>query len=182
MIKISCCIPGGSLMPEGEQSVPESPAAQIVSKCRYLLELGYDATECTGGMLCALSGAELDELVLENEKSSLRITAVNSLFPWDWKLADPDADRGPYLERFEKICSAMERLGIPYAVFGSGNARRIQDKPRSRETLRSFLVEAADIARAHGVTVLIEPLRKRETTRRPCRRSARSCPSGPRPR
>ncbi len=163
MIKICCCVPGGSLMPEGEQTVPESPAEQIVSKCRYLLELGYDATECTGGMLSALGAQELDELVRENEKSSLGLVAVNSLFPGDWKLADPDADHAPYLERFRKICSAMERLGVPYAVFGSGGARRILDKPGSLEALRSFLTDAADIARAHGVTILIEPLRRQET-------------------
>ena len=42
MIRIGCCIPGGSLMPEGVQSVPETPVRQIVAKCRYLLGIGYD--------------------------------------------------------------------------------------------------------------------------------------------
>ena len=54
MIKISCCIPGGSLMPEGVAGVPEGPVGQIVSKCRYLLSVGYDCTECAGGMLAGL--------------------------------------------------------------------------------------------------------------------------------
>ncbi len=55
MIKISCCIPGGSLMPEGVAGVPEGPVGQIVSKCRYLLSVGYDCTECAGGMVAGLS-------------------------------------------------------------------------------------------------------------------------------
>ena len=62
MIKLSCCIPGGSLMPEGIGGVPESPARQIVSNCRYLLDLGYDCTECAGGMLADLTPEEVSYL------------------------------------------------------------------------------------------------------------------------
>ena len=164
MIRIGCCIPGGSLMPEGVQSVPETPVRQIVTKCRFLLGIGYDCTECAGGMLAGLSDAERDELAAENEKESLKIRAVNSLFPGDWKLADPDVDHAPYYARAERIFSLMGRLGIPYAVFGSGGARSvIADKPDSRETLYEFVGELGRIAKTHGVTLLIEPLRKSES-------------------
>lgn len=164
MIKISCCIPGGSLMPEGVAGVPEGPVGQIVSKCRYLLSVGYDCTECAGGMLAGLSDEEAEELVRENEKDPLRLAAVNSLFPWDWKLADPDADHAPYLARADKIFSVMEKLGASYAVFGSGGARSlIADKENSRETLYTFVKDLARLAKSHHLTLVIEPLRRAES-------------------
>ena len=164
MIKISCCIPGGSLMPEGVAGVPEGPVGQIVSKCRYLLSVGYDCTECAGGMVAGLSDGEVEELVRENEKDSLGLVAVNSLFPGDWKLADPDADHAPYLARADKIFSVMEKLGASYAVFGSGVARSlIADKESSRETLYGFVKDLAHLAKSHRLTLVIEPLRKAET-------------------
>ncbi len=166
MVKFACCIPGGSLMPEGVSSVPESPVTQIIEKCRYLLKLGYDFTECGGGMLANLTEAQTAELLAENEKSSLRILAVNSLFPGDWKLADPDADHKPYLARAVKIFDIVSKLGGRYAVFGSGVARSLPENvplAKAMETLTSFMLDMADEAGKRGLTLLIEPLRKKET-------------------
>ena len=164
MIRLSCCIPGGSLMPEGEAAVPASPVSQIVAKCRYLLSLGYDCTECAGGMLADLTDEEVAELTAENERESLRLIAVNSLFPWGWKLADPASPRETYLDRARRLFSVMEKLGVKYAVFGSGGARSVlPDVPESRETLDGFVKELGALARQHGLTLVIEPLRKKET-------------------
>ena len=149
MIQFSCCIPGGSLMPEGVASVPESPAEQIVLKCRYLLECGYDCTECAGGMLTALSEEDITCLIEENKKSSLKLIAVNSLFPWQWRLADPEADREAYFAHAVKLFDIMQKLGVKYAVFGSGAARSIRSEvgeEKSRETLYDFLRTVADEA------------------------------------
>lgn len=165
MIKLSCCIPGGSLMPEGVAEVPDSPAVQIVEKCRYLLELGYDKTECGGGMLAGLTDEEIEYLVSENEKSSLEISAVNSLFPADWKLADPREDHSLYIERAVKIFSIMEKLGVKYAIFGSGYARTLVEEvglDKSYKTLVEFIRTIADEAEKRGVMICIEPLRKLE--------------------
>ena len=165
MIRFACCIPGGSLMPEGVSSVPDSPAVQIIEKCRYLLKIGYDMTEVSGGMLLGLNAEELAYLAEENAKSSLKISAVNSMFPGDWKLADPDRDKGEYLARAVKLFDIMQLLGIPYAVFGSGSARSLlAEKPEeSRASLIEFMRAMAAEAKKRGVMLLIEPLRKRET-------------------
>lgn len=165
MIRFACCIPGGSLMPEGVSAVPDSPAAQIIEKCRYLLKIGYDMTEVSGGMLIGLNAEELAYLAEENAKSSLKISAVNSMFPGDWKLADPDRDKGEYLARAVKLFDIMQLLGIPYAVFGSGSARSLlAEKPEeSRASLIEFMRAMAAEAKKRSVMLLIEPLRKRET-------------------
>ena len=164
MIQFSCCIPGGSLMPEGVREVPDSPAGQIVEKCRYLLSVGYDRTECAGGMLFGLTPEDLDYLVEENDKSSLGLVAVNSLFPWEYRLADPHADHTPYYERAVKLFSIMQKLRIPYAVFGSGGARSLRGNTiDGYNTLRIYLNEIARAAAERGITIVIEPLRRAET-------------------
>ncbi len=164
MIQFSCCIPGGSLMPEGVREVPDSPAGQIVEKCRYLLSVGFDKTECAGGMLADLTPEDADWLVEENAKSSLELVAVNSLFPGDWRLADPAADHAPYYERAVKLFTIMQRLGIPYAVFGSGAARSLREnREEGYRTLTDFLGKMASAAAERGITIVIEPLRKAET-------------------
>lgn len=165
MIRFACCIPGGSLMPEGVASVPESPAVQIIEKCRYLLKIGYDNTECGGGMLVSLTDEEVACLVEENKKSSLKLTAVNSLFPWEWKLADPKQDKTEFVARAVKIFDIMQALGIPYAVFGSGGARSLLEDciEESRASLIGFMKTIAAEAGKRGITLLIEPLRKKET-------------------
>ncbi|MBE6724141.1 MAG: hypothetical protein E7576_02925 [Ruminococcaceae bacterium] len=164
MIKLSCCIPGGSLMPEGVAGVPESPVSQIVSKCRFLLSAGYDCTECAGGMLAGLSDDEIRELAEENDRDPLGLVAVNSLFPGDWKLAHPDADRTPFYARADRIFGIMEKLGASFAVFGSGGARSlIPEKENSCTALYDFVKELGKLASSHGVTLVIEPLRRAET-------------------
>ncbi len=166
MIKLACCIPGGSLMPEGVAEVPKSPAENIIEKCRYVLSLGYDFTECGGGMLAGLNEEELKLLADENKRESLRIAAVNSLFPGRWRLSDPRVDKTEYLEYAEKLFSVMELLGVPYAVFGSGSARTIPDDvdfDDGADELYGFLLSLAEKAKKHGITLLIEPLRSTES-------------------
>lgn len=163
MIKFGCCIPGGSLMPEGIAGVPETPVTQMADKCRFLLKNGYDFTECGGGMLYTLTDEEADALVEENNRSSLGLLAVNSLFPGQFRLADPDYDKTDALKHFERIAVIMERLGIRYAVLGSGGSRRLLDVPGSRESLYDFIHSMARIAEKHGASVVIEPLRKLES-------------------
>ncbi len=166
MLKLSCCIPGGSLMPEGVAAVPQSNAEQIVTKCRYLLEIGYDCTEATGGILAALTDEEVEYVIAENEKSSLKIVSVNSLFPWQWSLSDPSTDKEEYLVRTRRIFDIMQKLGVHNAIFGSGGARSLKEEVGldvSRATLYDFMRKVADEAEKRDIKLLIEPLNKRET-------------------
>lgn len=166
MIKFACCIPGGSLMPEGVAEVPASPAEDIVRKCRYLLDIGYDMTECSGGMLSGLNDEEIKYLTDENSRSPLGLVAVNSMFPGSWRLSDPASDKDEYLRHAEKILAIMEKLGAKYAVFGSGAARWLHsdcDSEKSRKTLYDFVLRLAELAKKYGVMLLIEPLRHTES-------------------
>ncbi len=166
MIKIGCCIPGGSFMPEGVAEIPQSPAEQLIAKCRYVMDCGYDFTECGGMMLAGLSEEELCKVEAANAEKSLGLYAVNSLFTPNNKLANP-GEKWEEIQTYVKhLIDVLSRLGIRYAVFGSGVARSIpedMDKEEGLANLRAFMNFFADYGEPRGVTLVIEPLRTRES-------------------
>lgn len=167
MIQFGCAIPGGSFMPEGVAEVPDSPDLQIREKCRAVLNAGFDFTECGGGMLTGLNDAQRENLLNENAKNSLKILAVNSLFPYTYRLADPKNDAEAYVAYAANLFDIMHDLGAKYAVFGSGAARTIHADTYEYEeglrTLTGFVTAIGAEAEKRGITVVIEPLRKAET-------------------
>ncbi len=167
MIQFGCAIPGGSFMPEGVAEVPTAPDVQIREKCRAVLDAGFDFTECGGGMLTGLNDTQRENLLNENAKNSLKLLAVNSLFPGSFRLADPRGDAETYVGYAAGLFDIMKELGAKYAVFGSGAARSIHADTCTYEeglrTLTAFVTAVGAEAEKRGVTVVIEPLRKAET-------------------
>lgn len=166
MVKIGCCLPGKPFTPPNAEITPESPVEQIVAKCRYLISCGFDFTEYTAGGLASLSEEEFDQLVAENQKESLRIRAVNSLFPSTFTLSNPDEQWDDIITYIHKVIDRLARLGIQYAVFGSGGARRVPDSMNRQDALqnlRRVMNAFADYAEPKGVTMVIEPLRQKES-------------------
>ncbi len=151
-------------MPEGVAEVPPSPDVQIREKCRAVLAAGYDFTECGGGMLAGLKAEQKYNLLNENAKDSLKILAVNSLFPSSFRLAVPSEDSEKYVEYAVRLFDIMRDLGAKYAVFGSGAARMIQaEYSTSFDILTKFISQIGTEAKSRGITLVIEPLRKCET-------------------
>lgn len=166
MVKLGCCLPGGSFMPEGVAEIPQSPAQSLIAKCRCILETGFDYTEVGGGMLVGLDDTEWSAVLRENEKAPLGLYAANSLFPRELRMGDPAADRDAQSAYIRKLVDRFAPLGIRYAVFGSGVARSIPDGVSRADgiaALRRFMTDFADYAYPRGVTLVIEPLRKKET-------------------
>ena len=166
MVKIGCCIPGKPFTPPDAKIAPESTVEQIVAKCRYLLDCGFDFTEFTAVGIANLSEEEFEQLAAENQKDSLRIRAVNSLFPSTFTLSDPDNQWDEIIAYIHKVIDRLARLEIQYAVFGSGGARRIpdsMDRQTGLQNLRRVMNAFADYAEPKGVTMVIEPLRQKES-------------------
>jgi len=166
MVKFACCIPGGSLMPEGISDVPSSTAEYMCTQFRYLLKSGFDCTECGGKMLSDLTNEEKQFIIKENEKESFNLIAVNSLFPADFKLSDPSSDHESYIQYATSIFDMMNVLGAKYAVFGSGGARMLlegDNEEKSRATLIDFIKKLADEAAKRNIILVIEPLNSGET-------------------
>lgn len=153
-------------MPEGVAEIPTSAAEQLAAKCRYVMDCGFDYTECGGMMLAGLTDAELDWLEAEDKKQSLGLYAVNSLFAPNHKLADPGENLDAITAYVKRLIDVLSRFGIRYAVFGSGAARSIpegMDMETGLANLRRFMNYFADYGEQKGVTLVIEPLRARET-------------------
>ncbi|MGN1346355.1 MAG: sugar phosphate isomerase/epimerase family protein [Eubacteriales bacterium] len=167
MIQFGCAIPGGSFMPEGVAEIPDSPDVQIREKCRAVLAAGFDFTECGGGMLTALTPAQRYNFLNENARNSLKIRAVNSLFPPSFRLADPNGEQERYVEYASALFDTMHELGASCAVLGSGAARTIHsdqyDYEKGLSVLTNFITAIGAEAEKRGILLVIEPLRKAET-------------------
>lgn len=117
-------------------------------------------------MLLGLDEAGIAFLNAENKKSPLKLRAVNSMFPWQFRLLDPGDSKEAIEAHYTRLFAVMERFGICYAVFGSGAARNIPNGMSREEGMRrmdEFLGVMAEKAESYGVTVVIEPLRRAET-------------------
>jgi len=166
MIKLGCCLPGGSFMPEGVAEVPQSVVEQIITNCRYIRQCGFDYVEIAGGMLRNLCEEELKALEKADAEESLGLLAANSLFTGDLMMGNPESDRDAQVAYIQTLVDALARLGIRYAVFGSGAARRIPEGVSREEGLKvlyRFMNDFADYAEPRGITMLIEPLHRGET-------------------
>jgi sugar phosphate isomerase/epimerase len=92
---------------------------------------------------------------------------ANLFLPGTLKLTGPDAATPEQQMAYvTKAFTRLERLGVTILCFGSGGARRVPTA--SRRTRRSpqlvaFGKRIAPEAKAHGITVVIEPLRRQET-------------------
>lgn len=166
MIKLGCCLPGGNFLPDTPSDVPGYEAMQIVAKCRYILDCGFDFTEYNATGLCQLSDADFQILVEENKKESLKLHALNGMFSAAFHLATPDDQWDDLVSYIHKLIDRMGSLNIPYVVFGSGRARAIPDNMEVKnalENIHRMMHTFADYAETKGITMVVEPLRKQES-------------------
>jgi sugar phosphate isomerase/epimerase len=99
------------------------------------------------------------------KQTALPILAANCFLPGTLKCTGPEVD----LERIARYAEAAFRrahqVGIRLIVFGSGGARQIPegfDREVARNQFISCTRRIAPLAERHGVTIVIEPLNKKE--------------------
>lgn len=166
MIRLGCCIPGASFMPEGVGEVDRSAYGILSTGCRTIRDIGYDYAEAAVGLLMKMTEEEYKRARDEGE---IRIEAANSFIPGHMhisKIAD-ESDKSDEMTDF--IDRAMERvsgLGAEILVFGSGASRRVPEGVCHEEGLAylaDFLAVCDKYAVKHGITIALEPLNTRET-------------------
>lgn len=166
MISLSCCIPGGSFMPEGEGAIPMSPRERLENGYRVITGLGYDAVEATVGLVAKLSDADIAALVEKRRKGEFALDVCNSFIPGDLPIVTDEAGEEKLRAYVENAMKRMASLGVKIVVFGSGKARTIPDTVDYAEgeaQIDRFLVCCNDLCEAYGLTLVIEPLNKNET-------------------
>jgi sugar phosphate isomerase/epimerase len=97
--------------------------------------------------------------------AALPVSAANCLVPGSIKITGPQADMAKLKEWMSRVVERSARTGMNILVFGSGGARQVPEGT-SRETAFKQIVDfakmSADLAARHGVTIVVEPLNRKE--------------------
>jgi sugar phosphate isomerase/epimerase len=132
-----------------------------------LAEAGYDYIELhvQRDLKTDQDGESVESQLERMRTLPLPAAVANCFVPAQLKITGPDVDLQA-LKRY--VVTAFERaarVGIETIVFGSGGARRVPegyDREDARQQLLDFGRMIAPIAGEHGITVVVEPLNRRE--------------------
>jgi sugar phosphate isomerase/epimerase len=127
---------------------------------------GFEYLELGTSEIAALSDAEYEQAVVHIKQVGVPTPAANLFLPAAIKVTGPQTDSDQQMTYVRKAFDRLSRLGVEILVFGSGGARRIPDafpKADAFKQLVEFGRRIAPEARARGITVVIEPLRREET-------------------
>ncbi len=127
---------------------------------------GFEYLELGTSEIAALSDADFEATVTRIKELGLPIPVTNLFVPANIRLTGPDINPQQQMEYVRKAFGRLKRLGVGIVVFGSGGARRIPDgfaREEGWKQLVDFGRRAADEAKAHDITIAIEPLRRQES-------------------
>jgi sugar phosphate isomerase/epimerase len=150
----------------------KTPAKVRVGYCTGLKNLeaakaaGFEYVELGTTEIAGLSDAEFDAAAARIKALGIATPAANLFLPGTLKVTGPQIDPEAQMAHVRKAFTRLARLGTEVVVFGSGGARRVPDgfaKEEAFKQLVDFGKRAGREARANGITIAIEPLRKQET-------------------
>jgi D-psicose/D-tagatose/L-ribulose 3-epimerase len=127
---------------------------------------GFDYVELSATEIASLSDDDFAAAAARLKSLGIATPAANLFLPATLKVTGPDVNPDQQLQHVHKALTRLAALGTQVVVFGSGGARRVPDGFPKEEALRQlvdFGRRAAREARANGITLTIEPLRKQET-------------------
>jgi len=105
------------------------------------------------------------ENVEKARQSALPIRSGSGFFPGDIRLTGPDADMERALRYTEVAMRRASEIGMEVAVLGSGQARAIPEgfsREEAEKQFETLLSGMGKIAKKYGVTIVIEPLNRKE--------------------
>lgn len=133
--------------------------AQLVKR------LGYDYIEPAANQLAAMSEADFETACANLTEAGLPAPAFNCLFPGEIRLLDGSCTDELLHNYLHLMLGRVQRMGGKVVVFGSGRSRMVPDGMPYDDAFRR-LVEVTriigDVASAHDVLIVIEPLQRNE--------------------
>jgi sugar phosphate isomerase/epimerase len=127
---------------------------------------GFDYVELSATEIATMSDADFEMAAAKIKEIGLPTPAANLFLPGTLKVTGPQTDPEQQMAHVRKAFTRLARLGTEVVVFGSGGARRVPDGFAKEEALKQlvdFGRRAAREAKANGITIAIEPLRRQET-------------------
>ena len=131
-----------------------------------LEQLGYDYIEMSVTKTMDLSEQEQEEVRRKLAASPVKCEVFNILFPKTMELIDGNTDEAALREYLHKAMTLIKRFGAEVVVFGSGKCRKCPDTLSLKEAypkLVQVYKVTGEVAKEYGITVVIEPLSRKET-------------------
>ena len=154
-MKFGCCLNMVSTQPDGTG----------MEWLEQLAQFGFDYVEMPMAQMMQLDDDAFDALVKRIADAGIKCETSNNFFPTTLRLTGPEVDMDAVMAYVNQALTRAEALGVEYIVFGSGPAKNVPDGFPMEDGYRqvvSLLQQIGPVARAHGVTVVIEPLRRAE--------------------
>ncbi|PNV60611.1 sugar phosphate isomerase/epimerase [Clostridium sp. chh4-2] len=154
-MRFGCC---GNLVASG----PDKTGIEIVER---IAQYGYDYIELPLAEMMDLSDGEFEALRKRVDASGIKCEVCNNFFPAKIRLTGPEVNMELIKAYIKDSLSRAKELGVGTVVFGSGTAKNVPEG-FSHETayrqVAEISKEIVPVAKANGITIVIEPIRKPE--------------------
>ncbi len=138
-----------------------------IEQAQDVYAAGFDFIECTVVSLePEKSDHEFAKILTKYRNSPIPIEVFNVFLPGDMKIVGETVDQNRIKDYLEKALARVNQIGADTIVFGSGGARSVPNGysfKRAEEQIIQFLKMVADYAEPLGITIVIEPLNKKES-------------------
>lgn len=154
-MKFGCCLNMVSTRPDGTG----------MEWLGDLAAFGFDYVELPLAQVMDLDEAGFAQLKQRLSDSGIPCQTCNNFFPTTLRLTGPEADMPRVMDYVERALTRAEALGAEYVVFGSGPAKQVPEGFPMEDGYRQvvdLLKQVGPVARKHGITIVIEPLRRAE--------------------
>lgn len=154
-MKFGCCLNMVATQPDGT-------GQEWLEK---LAECGFDYVEMPTAQMMELDDQAFAALKERIARAGIPCETSNNFFPTYFRLTGPEVDMDTIMDYARRALTRAEELGVQYLVFGSGPAKQVPEGFPMEEGYRQvvrLLQQVAPVAREHGITIVIEPLRKQE--------------------
>ncbi|MDZ4695411.1 MAG: sugar phosphate isomerase/epimerase family protein [Deltaproteobacteria bacterium] len=128
-------------------------------------QMGFDYVELPVRELATMTDDAFAAFQTERARIALPTPVGNLFLPSELHLTGTETDQAAQQVFVEKALARAASTGIKIVVFGSGGARKVPDGFSPKKAfmqLVAFGKKAARIAKKHGITIAVEPLRKQE--------------------
>lgn len=129
-------------------------------------QAGFDYLELPLNMIAALPEQDFADVRGRLADTGLPTPAFNLLFPKELRLLEAECTDERIAAYLDGALSRMKALGGSVVVFGSGKSRQRPESLPYADAYRRLVQVTGVVARAaeaHDVTVVIEPLNRRES-------------------
>ena len=137
-----------------------------IDRIEEVTAAGYDYIELPVSGAAAWTEAEFRQNLALLEASGIPAPSYNVLFPGEIKLLNPATKDEEITAYLHHAFARVREMGGKTVVFGSGGSRkRPEDMPYDEAFRRLIEVTRliGETATQYGVTIVIEPLNRRET-------------------